>query len=322
MKQEEIRAKLSDKNDLYAIKYAVNKLNLPEPRGQEYGGHYPYVSGLGYLTHYSDGLLKIGKPLYQADRLEKILARDIVKKDTRDEIKFLLALDIYPSLVYNLHQFWVYEQYGLFKYNSSKLDKMCDLEDEYKKKLTKAKSSIKNKEVLHRLYYKEAERFEMENFEKLKISEPRNSSPSNRSECGKAANLWFLAKNYEKAEMYFEKEGPYGWVGAATMFDEVKDERRAIKFWTLAGKNPTGYFDEIFENSGRSYEKAGRLEDAIKSFEQAISIYEGQDGGRDLHGDDLPGKECNPRLLKRIKILRELIKQGKGNLRNPIKDKF
>ncbi|MEI6849787.1 MAG: hypothetical protein WCK29_01995, partial [archaeon] len=171
MKQEAIRSKLSDKSELYAIKYAAKRLNIPEPRGNEYGYPFIRVSGFGYLNNYSGGVLKIGGPLYQADRLEKILARDIIKEDTRDEINFFLALDVYPSLALNLHEFWVNEQYGTFQYNSPKVNKLYALENEYKEKLTKAKSAIKNKEVLHRLYYQEAERFEIKNSEKLKISE-------------------------------------------------------------------------------------------------------------------------------------------------------
>ncbi|MEI7718788.1 MAG: hypothetical protein WCI72_02885 [archaeon] len=112
------------------------------------------------------------------------------------------------------------------------------------------------------------------------------------------AKKWLSAKNYEKAEDYFIRAGDLE--DAARRFEEEGDLNRARKFWSLAGKNPTGYQDEFQETSGDCFLKAGEIYSAINSYADAIYSYILSDGSRDSHGDDRPGIENALSLLNKV----------------------
>ncbi|MDO8459699.1 MAG: hypothetical protein Q7S74_01185 [Nanoarchaeota archaeon] len=308
MKIEEIQAKLPG---YPGLRYSLKKLNLEDCTENHYARTFGYPQR---------ELSNLGKHLIQEEFLERIISRNIISRETRDGINYLLALDIYPNLKKNMGEF-ANSASGWLDYREDKASKLWKLRDSYEKKYNKSKKSIEDKEILKRLFQKEAERFDEKNKEELTKDygfKGNWGSPQNRGILTKAGNLWITAGNNVKAEEYFQKAGPYEWAHAAGMFEKVRDEQRAVKFWTLAAKNPTGYSDEVDYRAGLYWEKAGNLEEAIKSFKSAIGVYYMQDGGHDLHGDPRPGVGSAHVLEDRIKVLEKIIAKGKDKQRNPI----
>lgn len=315
MREEEIQNKILYKYPFDGISYAVNRLGIPAMSEYRTKSYYSE----DYLGEKRRELDRLGSSLSKADYLEKILSRNIVKQNTRDEINSFLALNVYPELGERIRQYANSAQYGVLEFNRKKTHELFLLGDKYSRKVNGAKAAIKDKGILNRLFYKEAESYEKKNREKLVEPKEYNwGSPKNRSIIADAGDLWARTNQGEKAEKYYLWAGPYEYSRAASAFERINDEVRAVKFWTLAAENPTGYSDEVDYRAGLYWERAGNLPDAIKSFKSAISMYYSQDGTNDLHGDPRPGKESAETLEDRVRILEKLIADGKAFQRNPI----
>jgi len=288
--------------------YALKRLDLEGCIGNSHDRLF------GYPRNYLDNL---GHYLVKADFLEKIISRNIVSQETRSGINYILALDIYPKLEKDMGEFLNKASYGWLYYESDKKSKLWALKDEYRKKYTQSKNSIKDESILKRFFQKEAENFDENNKKELVINYGLGNwgSPKNREVLTNAGNLWLTAGNHKKAEDYFKRAGPYEWVHAARMFEEAKDKKRAIKFWTLAAKNPTGYFEDRDRESAQCYEAIGELEKAIKCYESSAAGFRMQEGSYDLHGDLKPGIEAAETDEENVLRLRNKLKKIKGGIK-------
>jgi tetratricopeptide (TPR) repeat protein len=319
MNEQQIRRKLNKGNWKQQVASLLSRFKIQHPsESRDF-----FLYGQQDIRKAEGLAAETERNILNMEILENAMSRPkLLKPETRDEIQSILCLEVYPEIQFCVHKFIHDWEYSWFKYQEDGLHEIYKLGQNCGNKISKVKAKIGNKEVLHRVLYTEAERFDQKNAEELAKDCELGywDSPENRNVLAEAGKLWILANENPKAERYYERAGPWEWAHAAGLFEEAGDLERAIKFWTLAAKKPTGYSDEIDYRSGLYWEKAGNLPEAIKSFRRAIRVYHSQEGTNDLHGDPSPGDESARVLEKRVKVLEKLIAEGKGNKRNPISE--
>lgn len=306
MKIDQIKAKLPHGS---GIDYTLQKLDLEECT------HNHYVKLFGFPFN---DFGSVGHYLMRADFLEKMLSRDILHQETRDGINFLLALEIYPKLSKGLEHLAGESQYGWLKHEKEKVSKIWILAKSSQKKYEKSKKEIKDKEIFHKLLEGEAQKLESE-YTKTLSENPKTwqesdwGSPKNRGVLKEIGVAWALAGNYEKAENYLEKAGPWEWESAIAVFEKTGQKEKARKFCLLRAKHPTGYFEDLDRVSARCYEKAGELEKALQHLERSAAGFRLQEGSYDLHGDPKPGIGAAEIDEENAQRLRNKLNKPKGN---------
>ncbi len=310
MKIEQIKAKLPSGS---GIDFTLQKLDLEDC----VHNHYAKIFGFPWNAFGNAGYY-----LMRSDFLEKILSRDIISQETRDGINYLLALEIYPDLSKNLENFADKTQYGWLNYEREKVSKIWRLAENSRKKYEISKKSIKDKEISYKLLEGEAERLESDYTRTLSGTvktwqESDWGSPKNRGVLKEIGIAWALAGNYEKAEKYLERAGPWEWSSAIAIFEKTGQKDKARKFYILRAKNPTGYFEDLNRESARCWEKAGELEKAMELYERSAGGFRSQEGSYDLHGDPKPGigaAEVDEEDVQRLRKKLEKVKKSNKKL--------
>ncbi len=285
--------------------------NMKEPT-REYGYSQIYETIGEYLAKVE----YMGYLLLKRDFLEGKYPK--LETNTGDAILYMLIRRIYPRIERIFHDFANRNQSGFLINNREASHNLFETSKACERKIKDAKNKIKNKKILKKILYEEAEEFDSENKQEINrvASISEGDSPYNRGVLSNAADKWVLAGELQKAEEYYLRAGPYEYEGAAEMFEKVKSKERAIKFWTLAAKNPTGYSDQRDYSAGKIWEHLGNIPEAIKSFKKAIEIYIGQEGSFDLHGESYPGIAEAKILEDRVRELEKILKEGKTLRKN------
>lgn len=281
---------------------ALKRFGLSDPRKHR----FTYITGRSENARCR--LASIARALSQQDFFENKLTQESLPPEEGDLIKYVLAREVLPSLEEELTNLLNEEQYNWLYLKPKKVSELYQLKDKSRMNIETVKKEIENPDILLEIFIQEAEEYEIKNAYKLADTPNQGfESPKNRTILAKAGDKWMLARNFEKAETYYLRAGPWEYEHAARNFEKAGDNQKAIMFWTLAAKKPTGYSDEVDCKAGSFWEKAGNIPEAIKSFKGAIEIFELQEGCYDLHGDLKPGKAEADSLREKVTELEKLL---------------